>query len=668
MPTKQNRIILYLLVAINIIPHVLDVPQWVITIALAILAWKLLGERFELPKIHRLWVYALGFLCSVGVYIQYGVLWGDQASGALLVLLVAVKLLEIRGYRDIMVVTYLCFMILMTKLLADQSITTTIFMFVDMIALLALMISYHSATGAAGLRAILRRSAWIALMSTPFLVVFFFLFPRFQIGLLKPQQQTIGLVGYFEELKPGSVSQIIQSEEVAFRVSSEQPFPPLSKLYWRGAVLSETDGLNWKLNKADNRVTQQKPRDLSKLQRFDIMLEPNPSHRLFGLDWPMWDQFPDSASGSGILRSEAFTYETRLPMVSRVLYYSYSDFQIHDIPWSRDKADLNRYLDTHLINAPRARLWINELLRESKDEEKTIASIMGFYEKEFHYSLQPPPAAGLDEFLFETKVGFCEHFAGSMASLLRLAHIPARVVIGFHGGTSSVFQNYLTLRMLDAHAWLEYWSVKDQIWRRIDPTLVVAPQRIMLGAEQFDDSIFLQQGQLSSRYPFLSRLFGSNVGNVYFKSRQLIDQAESIWVNFLLRFNYEYQRDLLAKLGLASLTRFGFFIALFVVTLVGLAFLYFALGLRRDPMDRQQRAYEHLLRKLRKAGFVKGTTEGPLEFEKRVLREISSPELERLFAEWRELRYAQPQSDSRRLQRFTRGIRHLAAVRRKLTT
>jgi transglutaminase-like putative cysteine protease len=395
------------------------------------------------------------------------------------------------------------------------------------------------------------------------------------------------------------------------------------------------------------------------------MLEPSPSRRLFGLDWPMWDQFPDNAAGAGITKGEGFTYETRSPLVSRVLYYSYSDVQFHNIDWEEKTTDFAKYLDTRAINAPRARLWVNQLLRDNPDEDKTIASMMSFYEREFRYSLQPPATGGLDEFLFETKIGFCEHFAGSMAALLRLAHIPARVVVGFHGGTSSVFENYLTLRMLDAHAWLEYWSAKEHIWRRLDPTQVVAPQRILLGAERFDDSLLLQQGQLSVRYPFLSRLFGSNVGSVYLRGRQLIDQAESIWINFLLRFNYEYQRQLLQKMGLTSLTRFGFFVALFVVTSVGLVFLYFALGLRRDPMDRERRAYERLLNKLRKVGFNRGKTEGPLEFEQRVLKSISSPELARLFVEWRELRYASPEADPSRLQSFIRGVRQLTKVHRK---
>ena len=101
----------------------------------------------------------------------------------------------------------------------------------------------------------------------------------------------------------------------------------------------------------------------------------------------------------------------------------------------------------------------------------------------------------VDEFLFDTKRGFCGHYASAFATLMRAAGIPARVVTGYQGGTFNRFADYWILRQSDAHAWTEVW-IEGRGWLRMDPTSVIAPSRVERG---LNDAVSAD-GQLGSRW------------------------------------------------------------------------------------------------------------------------------------------------------------------------
>ena len=655
----NSKPFLYVLVAINVLPHAEDLPLWVIAFSLGFVVWSFAADRSALPRPNR-WISGLfGLLCAWGVWNQFGVIWGDPASTALLVLLVGVKLFELDTYRDVMVTTYLLFFILMSKMLTSQTIAMSIFMFCDVVVLVSLMASYHVSMASVSLVRLLKMSLRLALMAIPVLILMFVLFPRFQTDIFGRPRPPTGVVGFSEELSPGAFSKLQQSDEVAFRVSSDDLFPPPNQLYWRGTTLDESQGLVWRKSSGFEKSLPRKPTEMLHTTRFEVMLEPSATRWLFTLDWPLWLEFPDDPNGLRALRSEGFVYESRLPALSRTLYSFYSNPNFTEIPWQTDALNLNRYLRLGDVEAPRSRIWLNQILRKQGKPSQVVFDILEFYKANFRYSLEPPPVQNMDEFLFETKVGFCEHFAGSMATLLRMAGIPSRVVVGFHGGMSSALGNFISVRMLDAHAWLEYWDANELKWRRVDPTAVVAPQRLLLGAEQFTDSELSKIGRLNSRYPVLSKLFGSEVSKFYFRGRKVLDQAESVWIQFLLRFDYDYQRRFLENLGLKVHGRWSFVVALFVVMAFTVMLLNFIFQRRRDPVEPEVKIYQKLLRKLAKRGFNKLPSEGPLEFERRVLRSYSSPELKTVFLEWRNLRYASPRKSYARLQRFRERVSRL---------
>lgn len=655
----RKKPFLYLLVAINILPHAEELPLWVVALSLGFLCWNFISDHYPVPRPNRWVSAALAMLSAWAVWAQFGVVWGDPASTALLVLLVGIKLFELNTYRDVMVATYLIFFVLMSKMLASQTIGMSIFMFCDVVALLSLMTSYHISETTASIPKLFKRSLRLALMAVPVLVVLFILFPRFQTNMLGRPRAPVGIVGFSDELSPGSVSKLQQSDEVAFRVSSDEAFPPANQLYWRGTTLDESEGLVWHRSVGFEKVLPLRPSSLDHAVRYEMMLEPSATRWLFTLDWPLWVEFPEDTQSLRSLKSEGFVYESRLPAISRTLYHFYSNTDFTGIPWRADGIDMKKYLRLKGVAAPRTQVWINQILRQDSKSSHVVYSILEFFKKEFRYSLQPPQTQSLDEFIFETKVGFCEHFAGSMATLLRMASIPSRVVVGFHGGTSSAFGNFMSVRMLDAHAWLEYWDQDEQLWRRVDPTAVVAPQRILLGAEQFADSELSKIGRLNLRYPLLSKVFGQEVSRFYFRGRKVLDQAESVWVQFLLRFDYDYQRRLLEHLGLKVVDRLGFVMALLVAIGVCLALVHFILRRRRDPVEPEVKAYQKLLKKLARLGIEKADSEGPLEFERRVLTTYPSPELQEIFQEWRLLRYASPQKPISQLRQFQEHVRRL---------
>lgn len=662
MLIQQHKPFLYFLVAINVLPHAVEMPEWITIASLLILVWSFASDLFGRFRPHRWIVLGIAIFCVTGVLNQFGVLWGDTASSALLMLLVSLKTFELRSYRDMMVVTYLCFFLLMTKLISSQSIPMTVFMFCDAIALLSLMVSYHSSLSDMKLRTLLRRAFQLTTLALPILFVFFVLFPRFQIGLFNQPQQLMSMVGFSDELKPGSMSQLIQSEEIAFRVSSDEPFPDNSRLYWRGSVLDQSWGLEWRRDSKMPPSKRAVTGNIAGLQRFEYILEPGAGPWLFVLDYPVRIQFYDDHNTRNLILGEGLVSRSRVPILSRTLYIGYSQEKLSAVPWQDDTPTLSRYLELQGVNSPRAQVWINQMLRSASSENLVIARILDLYRKDFRYSLQPPLAANLDDFLFESKIGFCEHFAASMATLLRMAKIPARVVVGFQGGLPTAFQNFMTVRMMDAHAWVEYWSASEKLWRRVDPTAVVAPQRLQLGSERFASSMLLEQNRLTTRYPVLGRIFGSGVPSFYLRFRSFADQAESSWINFLLRYDLQYQRQLFRYFGVPEISKWGLTAVLILAFGLVLGLLYLGFQLRRDPIAPELAAYRKLLRKLKRKGLEKGAAEGPLEFETRVLGQLPSKELAEIFRDWRELRYTVARPSPFQIAEFRRKLRSLRSV------
>ena len=281
-----------------------------------------------------------------------------------------------------------------------------------------------------------------------------------------------------------------------------------------------------------------------------------------------------------------------------------------------------------------------------------------FRQEDFHYTLRPPllGADAIDEFLFDSRRGFCEHYASAFVFLMRAAGVPARVVAGYQGGELNPVDGYLTVRQSDAHAWAEIW-LADEGWLRIDPTAAVALLRIEQGIV----------AALPAGEPLLGiiRLDADWMRDL----RNRWEAANNTWNQWVLGYNPQRQREVLSRLGWPD-PDWRSMTALLAV-LCGLALLVVALwtlpGRRRD--DPVQRAWQAYCAQLGRRGIIRADWEGPLDFAQRVARE--KPELATLTSEaarhYAELRYGDGDSDGEPLRRLQQCVQRLPPQRRRKT-
>ena len=460
------------------LPHAEHLPPWLTLIAGTLLlgrAW--LWQRNK--RLPRRWL--LAFVAIAGTALiawHYRTLFGRDAGVALLVFFMALKPLELHSRRDGLVIIMLGFFLLLTHYFHSQGIPTGLWLFATTVLLTATLIRMHG--GGPSPRHLLRDAALLVAQALPLMLVFFLLFPRVQGPLWGlPRDAHAGLSGLSDSMSPGSLNQLIQSGEIAFRVQFTSPLPPRKQLYWRGPVLDLYDGKTWRANPRNALRSANKPAVVETLQPvfadYTLTLEPHNQRWLLALDLPI--SFPE---GTGLWPT--FETRTREPVRYRTRYTFRSAL---DFKANRDETTRMREQALSLPPSlnPRTRQLASEWRATFGDPGQISNAALRFFRNEqFFYTLQPPLLGehAIDEFLFDSRRGFCEHYAAAYVVLMRAAGVPARVVTGYQGGEINPVDNYLTIRQSDAHAWAEIWQ-EGQGWIRVDPTAAVAPSRIERG-------------------------------------------------------------------------------------------------------------------------------------------------------------------------------------------
>jgi transglutaminase-like putative cysteine protease len=587
------RPLLYLVI-FNLAPQLEFRPWWITGFSFLLVGFRLWIEIKGLRLPPRWTIWAMQAVVAVAIWQCYHSFFGDEAGGAFLTLLTCLKVYELKKLRDFYTTGILCLLVLMSYLLIDQGLTMAIFMLADV---MAIMMFFYALQQERWSWKIWRESAKptmaLALKSLPLVVLMFVLFPRFNTGFGYSGKE-VGKIGVSDSLHPGSVSSLIASDELIFRASFlDGEVPPRSQMYWRGAVLDQSHGLNWDRSVARGPRERWQSPPLN--PDLEIYLEPGSEKFLFSPENTVSLGFPNS-SNFRVRAREGKTFELSAPLQTRERYYIQRGETTHPL-----NEDLARFLSVG--EAPSAQM--REFLRpyENLPKNQVIRALLqNFHQGGFHYSLQPPPARSLDDFLFKTKIGFCEHFAGATATLLRYLKIPARVVVGFQGGSPSFFENYISVRGHDAHSWVEYYDQTSARWRRVDPTTEVEPLRVTQGSDLYFQEVkslaplWVPQGWLRT----------------YLHARTFADEIDANWTGFLLRFDLARQKEILAKLGVEG----ALFRALFVFLLLSigliLAVLYFLEAQRREPLTPDEKIYRRLLKTLKKWRIYKTPQEGPL--------------------------------------------------------
>lgn len=633
---KRRFSIVLLALVVAFAPHLARVPLFVGVFVF--LAWGYgLGMQFRGWPVPARWMRVfLALACLALVILTFGRSFGRDAGVALLSLMLGLKVVESKSVRDLLALLFLSYFVIVTNVLYSQSLVMTGFMILSVLAVTGALVHLHS--GEHHLRTDMRRSVLLLAQALPLAVLLFIFFPRLQGALWGVHDdRDEGVSGFSETLEPGSMAGLSLSREVVFRVDFAGPLPGRENLYWRGLVLDSFDGSRWFRALPFEKAEIQGGALEENVISYTLTLEPHNNKWVFALDNPV------SAPRGTVLGRER-TLESLRMLRSRVRFELFSAMRPGQDPlpleaWSRLPQDGN----------PRSRELVARWRRDGYGPREMVDAVLKlFREGGFVYSLRPGSLRGdiVDQFVFEARQGYCEHYASAMAFLLRAAGVPARVVVGYQGGESNPMGEYMIVRQSDAHAWVEVW-IADR-WERVDPTSVVAPQRLVSGVEAF-----APQGQ--GLLPSQGMLALQKAGRFF----QLgWDAANNSWNQWVLGFSHERQRGLWERFGFDPMTRSGAgTLAAVLVAGLGVVFgsvFWAMMRARRVGQDHVLILYERFCRKADALGLGRDPAEGPRAYADRIIqfRPDIGPMVRNIMDEYILLRYGGRGGDTAELERL----------------
>ena len=609
---KADTLLLLGSALLVLIPHTAHLPPWVSLLCGATLAWRaaitLQGKRMP-PSLLLLPLAAAAML---GVMHTYQTLLGRDAGVAMLVLLVAFKMLEMHARRDLFVVVFLCFFLVLTNFFYEQGIGTALLMAASVLLLLTAQMSFQFSGAVPPLRERFLMSARMLGLAAPLTLALFFLFPRIQGPLWgMPGDAGGARSGLSETMAPGMMANLAQSQEVAFRVKFEGAAPHRELLYWRGPVLGDYDGRTWtRVGASQGQAGDGRRLALSvagQPLRYEVTLEPANNRWLFALEMP--ERLPLVAGNAARLSGEVEM--TTLHPIETRLRYQLASFVHYRLQAEALPFDADQWLQLPADSNPRA-LMAGLQLRAIPDPARRIDAVLrSFRSDSYVYTLNPPLLGrdAVDGFLYGSRAGFCEHYAGAFVFLMRAAGIPARVVTGYQGGELNPLDGYLTVRQSDAHAWAEVWLARRG-WVRVDPTAAVSPERVQRGAGS----------ALPQRPPFgiegLQGLIGID-GEAHpwlLQVRYAVGAMNNGWNQWVLNYTPQRQRGMVEQLQ-ASLLDWRLPLWLGILAIVLLLVRTF---LRRREIDPVDALYSALCTRLSRLGLARSADEGPQAYAARI--------------------------------------------------
>lgn len=631
--SRSMQTLLWLLASLTITFGLLaiNLESWVPACFILFAVWRYLIEKnnWSYPKI---WIrLPMTIAGGLAVLAAYGSFLGRNASVALFLVMLALKLLETKSKRDYIVMVILGYFLTVNVLLFTQAIWVFFAMLAALLGLTACLIAATHSNNQLDFKVQAKLAGTMLMQAVPIMLVLFLLFPRIPGPLWGiPKDTYSGMTGLSDSMEPGSISELSLSSKIAFRVEFKSAMPPYSQLYWRGPVLWHQEGRKWQMT-SDNLILPKESLETSgPVTDYTITLEPHNRNWLLMLDMPT--SLPPDA-----ITKHDMQVLSKNPVRTRIRYdgQSSTNYQL-----GKTLSDRERVLSLQLLEDenPKTRQLAQQWLDEKKPPEEIIkAALTMFREQPFIYTLAPPLLGRepVDDFLFNTRRGFCEHYASSFVYLMRAAGVPARIVTGYQGGELNPNGNYLIVRQSDAHAWAEVW-LENKGWVRIDPTAAVSPSRIEYGiASSVADSALLPL--LARRdYPMLKSLYLN------------WDAVNNGWNQWVLGYDEKKQLSLLKKL-LGKKIVWEDIGLILVGTMIVLMLLvsYFLLRNKAIVLNPLKKTYQRFLNKLAKIGLIKSSHEGVLDFATRASSQL--PEKARDIKEISELyssiQYAPTQKD-----------------------
>ena len=538
-----------LVIAWTIAPHLLHLPPWCAVMTLALLAWRA-QLAVTAAKLPNRWVIS-GLLMLAASLTLWGerTLLGKEAGVTLLVVLMTLKTLELRARRDALVVFFLGFFLVLTNFLYSQSLATGLWLLVAVWGLLTALVLAHMPVGRPPLRRAAGVAARAAALGVPVMLLLFVLFPR--IGpLWGLPQDAVGRTGLSGTLRLGGVASIAEDDSIALRLRFFGPVPQPEQMYFRGPVLSTFDGREW-TRLVPNFPAAQRPRLELEVQgeplRYEMTVEPSQLTLL-----PLLEMTPDRPDAAPRIDGWLLTHradgqwQTDRPVIERQRVEA-SAWLTHRYGPRRDVLGLRDLVDLPSNANPRTLQWAAQLRQRpdlAQADARTLAGavLQHIRANDYTYTLEPGPYSGanaIDEFWFDSKLGFCEHFASAFVVIMRAMDVPSRIVTGYQGVDPLPQDGYLVVRQRNAHAWAEIWQ-NGSGWMRVDPTAAVAPERVQRGR-----SLAPPQGLIAGAVNSISPALGAQL-------RAAWETVNNRWNQWVLNYSRGQQFDLLRSLGFAS--------------------------------------------------------------------------------------------------------------------
>ena len=633
--------------------------RWVPCVFLLALAMKFWME----PRGYRLRVATLKLILAAmglfAVFASYGSLKGVEPGISLLVVLVSLKVLEAHTAREFQVMVLMGWVLCLCGFFLSQDFVIALSLLTAFALLLVALIQFYRGSSPGAFWPPLGTICKILVQAAPLVVLLFVLFPRINTGLrVDFRANRLASSGFSDRLSPGSIAALANSSEIAFRAE----FPgstatPPGSMYWRGAVMWHCDGLEWRapyVPVSISRSARQSPRGNTIRQR--ITLAPHGARWMFALDRPF--EIPPGAilaRGDYLWSVQTIRKARRYEVVSAV-----GAVGKELTPGERREA-----LELPPSISPTVRELAQSWTTQNSNPRAIVNRALQFFQAQgFRYSLSPGEYRknDLEQFLFRRRVGFCEHYAASFATLMRLAGVPARVVVGYLGGEYNDLGHFFLVRQADTHAWCEVW-LPDTGWTRVDPTTAVAPGRASLDFTSFLETRGVSGQMQSPRSAFFTQLARSAL---FTNARLALETLSYEWDTRVLAFDADVQEVLLDSMGLANRGPFVLIIEILIVA-IALLVIYFGWMQFRtcSRADRVKALYERFCRKATRLGVRRNPWEGPSDFSRRaaLLLPEQSERIRRISNIYIALRYA-PESAGVALDKtFVKEVRAFAVQR-----
>jgi transglutaminase-like putative cysteine protease len=580
-------------------PHALRMPWWLTLLLGVLYAWRvqIALQRAALPP--RWLLFAVAMFAIGVVYLEYRTLFGRTTGIVLLVLFSGLKLIEMRSHRDAAVVAFLCYFLIMTNLLYTQSIPTALLMALALLSVTCTLVGLSAPRRTVS--ANLRTAGVLLAHAAPAALVLFLLFPRVQGPLWGlPQDAYAAMTGLSDTMSPGTISELAQSDAIAFRAEFDGEPPPPQDRYWRGPALWDFDGRTWR--RGPGWIRQFEPPAGRGRYEYVVTLEPHNRNWLFVLESVARLPLRARVTNDGMVVSAN-------PVRSRLRYDAESIAQTEPAP-DESSSSLRRALALPEAGNPRARALAAEWRGETRDDRRILLRAIEFFRGgSFAYTLEPPLLGRdtVDEFMFDVREGFCEHFSSAFVFLMRAAGVPARVATGYQGGEVNYVDRIITVRQSDAHAWAEV-HLSGEGWVRVDPTAAAVPGRVSAG--------LARSVRAGDPIPYLMRPQLEWLQGVRSNWEAMVHR----WNVWVLGYGVERQRDLMRSFGMRD-TDWRKLTAAMASILGAFTLVLLAWSLRRlQHADPAQQAWLAFCRKLGARGVARVPHEGPRDFAERAAR------------------------------------------------